>query len=83
MCARNTRQIQGACPGDSGGPMTTEINGFYFQIGLIQGGLSACSNKSPGVFVRIDNPKILKYINDEVGQFLPKRTVPAGKFNNM
>jgi hypothetical protein len=59
------------------------IGGFYFQIGMIQGGLSECTNKYSGIFVRLDNPKILKFINDEVGQFLPKTPIPEGKSNKI
>ena len=79
MCARQTQLNQGACRGDSGGPMTTEIGGYYFQIGIIHGALYECTNKISGIFVRLDNPKILKYIEDEVGEFLPNRPVTKGK----
>ena len=63
-----------ACRGDSGGPMTTEIGGFYVQLALIHGAVFECTNRISGIFVRLDNPKILKYIDDEVGRFLPNRS---------
>ena len=72
-----------ACRGDSGGPMTTEIGGFYFQIGIIHGALFECTNRISGIFVRLDNPKILKYIDDEVGRFLPNRTLIEGISNKI
>ena len=54
--------------------MTTEIDGYYVQIGIIHGALLECTNKVSGIFIRLDNPKILKYIDDEVGRFLPNRS---------
>ena len=52
--------------GDSGGPMVTEINDTFYQIAVIHGSLTECSNKMPGIFVRLDHPKILSYIKNEL-----------------
>ena len=61
-------------PGDSGGPMVTEIGGAFFQIGIIHGALAKCTNEFPGIFVRMDNPKILNFITEELGSNLPSTT---------
>ena len=54
--------------GDSGGPMVTEINDTFYQIAVIHGSLTECSNKMPAIFVRLDHPKILSYIKNELDQ---------------
>ena len=59
------------CPGDSGGPMVTEIGGACFQIGIIHGASAKCSNEFPGIFIRMDNPEILNFIKEELGSSLP------------
>ena len=78
FCARETHLNHGACPGDSGGPMTTEIGGFFYQIGIIHGSLYECTNRISGIFVRLDHPKILTFITDNIGQFLQNRTRVEG-----
>ena len=67
LCGRQISLDHGACRGDSGGPMVTEINDIFYQIAVTHGSLVECSNKLPGIFVRIDNPQILNYINNELG----------------
>ena len=52
--------------GDSGSPMVTEINDTFYQIAVIHGSLTECSNKMPAIFVRLDHPKILSYIKNEL-----------------
>ena len=51
------------CGGDSGSPLVVydSINEKYTQIGIVSGGQCA-SLKSPAVFVRIEEPGILKFI---------------------
>ena len=73
FCARHSTDTHGSCPGDSGGPLITEIGGFYYQLGIIHGALHECSNKVPGIYVRIDHPKILGFIQNELGSVLPNR----------
>ena len=51
----------------SEGPMVTEINDFFVQIAVIHGSLSECTSDYPGMFVRLDNPKIFSYIQKELG----------------
>ena len=68
LCARQSSADHGACPGDSGGPMVTEINDIFVQIAIIHGSLVKCSSKVPGIFVRTDNPKILSYIQRELNE---------------
>ena len=47
--------------------MVTEKGGTYYQIGIIHGSLAKCTNKFPGIFVRLDHPKILAFIQNELG----------------
>ena len=46
--------------------MVTEINDTFYQIAVIHGSLTECSNKMPAIFVRLDHPKILSYIKNEL-----------------
>ena len=75
MCAKHSTEKQGSCPGDSGGPLVTEIGGFYYQVGVIHGALYECTNKIPGIYVKLDHPKILSYIQGELGSALQKRPI--------
>ena len=47
--------------------MVTEINDIFVQIAVIHGSLSECTSDYPGIFVRLDNPKIFSYIQKELG----------------
>ena len=67
LCGRQISLDHGACRGDSGGPMVTEINDIFYQIAVTHGSLVECSNELPGIFVRIDSPEILSYIQNELG----------------
>ena len=75
MCAKHSTEIQGGCPGDSGGPLITEIGGFFYQLGIIHGALYECTNETPGIYVRLDHPKIQSYIQGELGSDLPNRPI--------
>ena len=75
MCAKHSTEIQGGCPGDSGGPLITEIGGFFYQLGIIHGALYECTNETPGIYVRLDHPKIQSYIHGELGSALPNRPI--------
>lgn len=45
---------KGSCSGDSGGPMTAEINGRKIQVGIVSFGASAgCTRELPAGFSRI------------------------------
>ena len=46
--------------------MVTEKEGVYHQIGIIHGSLAKCTNKFPGIFVRLDDPKIFDFIQKEL-----------------
>jgi len=50
LCA--TAPGKGSCSGDSGGPLTTTINGLEYQIGVVSFGLKGCLTSSPSVFAR-------------------------------
>jgi hypothetical protein len=89
MCAKHSTETQGGCPGDSGGPLITEIGGFFYQLGIIHGALYECTNETPGIYVRLDHPKIQSYIHGELGSALPNRPIEGlntliifkGRFN--
>ena len=46
--------------------LVTEINDIFYQVAIVHGSLAECSSEIPGIFVRIDNPKILNYIQNEL-----------------
>jgi len=50
LCA--TAPGKGSCSGDSGGPLTTTIDGLEYQIGVVSFGLKGCLTSSPSVFAR-------------------------------
>lgn len=49
ICAGSN--TQGACSGDSGGPLFKQINGSYLELGTVSYGDQQCN--TPGVFTRI------------------------------
>lgn len=60
---------QGACKGDSGGPLMLSEDGSYTQIGIVQGAVAGCGNTIfHGIYVRIDHPIIFNFI--QKGNFL-------------
>jgi len=66
LCAGYESAEQGACKGDSGGPLMvfdTKLSQF-FQIGLVSGGVSSsCGDKDiPGYYTRLDYPEIADFI---------------------
>ncbi len=64
LCAGVVVGNQGACDGDSGGPlMYRDDEGKFFQIATVEGGVGDCGDKDyPGIFVRLDNPSIWNFI---------------------
>ncbi len=69
MCAGVDVGNQGACKGDSGGPLMykDDDTGKFFQIALVRGGVGECGDDEyPGIFVRVDHPSIWKFISSTV-----------------
>jgi secreted trypsin-like serine protease len=65
MCAGVNEGNQGACKGDSGGPLMYKDydSRKYIQIAIVEGGVGECGDKDfPGIFVRLDNPSIWNFI---------------------
>ena len=64
-CAGIEFGMQGACKGDSGGPLQfydTEAY-RYFQVAVVHGALQHCGDPLfPGVYVRLEDPAILNFI---------------------
>ena len=66
MCAGDTEVIQGACEGDSGGPLLYKdvIARKYIQIATVEGGVGDCGDRAyPGIFVRLNHPSILEFVS--------------------
>lgn len=63
----------GSCSGDSGGPivrlLTSPPNIRYIQVGIVQGGVGDCGDSQyPGIYIRLDDPDILAFIQSVVDQ---------------
>ena len=57
----------GSCLGDSGGPLVSFITGkgeaFYEQVAIVSGGFGSCGNNQfPGIYVRLEDYKVLRWI---------------------
>ena len=53
--------------GDSGGPLVSYITGqgeaFYEQVAIVSGGFGSCGNNQfPGIYVRLEDYKVLRWI---------------------
>ena len=63
---------QGACHGDSGGPLiiknTDTRPNRHVQIGIVTGAALCGDERFPGAYARIDNPEIWNFIYDEINQ---------------
>ena len=67
FCAKHPNDDTNVCQGDSGGPVITKDvrNQKFIQIGVTHGSLIECSAREfPGIFVRLDHPKIWKFLNN-------------------
>ncbi len=64
LCAGVSVGNQGACEGDSGGPlMYKDDDEKFIQIATVEGGVGECGDKDyPGIFVRLDHPSIWNFI---------------------
>ena len=59
--------------------MVTEKGGIYYQVGIIHGSLAKCTNKFPGIFVRLNHPKIIDFIQNELEISIPSDKSPQKK----
>jgi secreted trypsin-like serine protease len=69
MCAGVDVGNQGACKGDSGGPLMYKDDdiGKFIQIATVRGGVGECGDDAyPGIFVRVDHPSIWKFISSTI-----------------
>ena len=62
----------GSCPGDSGGPLvrfvTNSARPHYVQMSVVHGGVGRCGSKEfPGVYGRVAQAKVLKFIKEQTG----------------
>ena len=63
----------GSCKGDSGGPIVVHLTDSpherYVLIGLVVGGFGKCGDGStPGIYVRIEDPEIYRFIQGFLGE---------------
>ena len=74
ICAGNDGGGDDSCEGDSGGPLVLfNTRAFqYTMVGMAAGGvMSNCVNRDfPEVFIRIDHPQVLDFINSKKDQVL-------------
>lgn len=65
ICTKNSIG-KGTCNGDSGGPLTTEINGEYQLIGISSWGIG-CRNGYPDIYMNVF--VYLQWIQNEISIF--------------
>jgi len=63
---------EGACYGDSGGPLSVKEDGQHYLVGVVSWGLTCLEDSNfPGVYVKVANPNITSWIHDTIAQFEP------------
>jgi secreted trypsin-like serine protease len=76
MCAGASVGNQGACKGDSGGPLMYKDDDSrkFIQIATVEGGVGECGDRDyPGIFVRLDHPSIWNFIVSTKGMLSSKQ----------
>ena len=69
FCASQEGFDFGTCKGDSGGPIRVfdDSDWKFRQIGVVHGSAASCDgSRFPGIFVRLDDPEVLNFIQSEV-----------------
>jgi secreted trypsin-like serine protease len=77
LCAGDTLVKQGACEGDSGGPLLYKdvIAKKYIQIAIVEGAVGECGDLAyPGIFVRLNHPSIWNFIVSTIKPLSDKQT---------
>ncbi len=77
LCAGDTLVKQGACEGDSGGPLLYKdvIAKKYIQIAIVEGAVGECGDLAyPGICVRLNHPSILNFIVSTIKPLSDKQT---------
>ena len=69
LCAGGVRG-QDACQGDSGGPLmgADPDTDRVYLAGVVSFGKSGCGSRTPFVVTRIEEPGILAWVMEQVGQ---------------
>ena len=65
FCASQEGFDFGTCKGDSGGPIRVfdDSDWKFRQIGIVHGSAASCDgSRFPGIFVRLDDPEVLNFI---------------------
>ena len=80
MCVWKQDSGANACPGDSGGPVSrlrrahVRDPGSWELAGVISFGVTkACASNTPLVLTRIENQEILSWLQEVIGEEMPKR----------
>ena len=64
FCASNVGTEAGTCRGDSGGPTLFNDGIKTHQLGVVHGSITSCDGRRfPGIFVRLDNPEVFKWLS--------------------
>ena len=69
LCAGYEIGIVGSCSGDSGGPLVVfdSTKKHHVQVGIVSGGSKSCKYMTkPGVYVRLEEYKVLNFIYNKV-----------------
>ena len=71
ICAGDKFSRKGLCHGDSGGPIinfdSSSKAEHFVQSGVVHGGILECSNNVyPAIFVRLDHPDILDFVQNAI-----------------
>ncbi|TRY70058.1 hypothetical protein TCAL_06143 [Tigriopus californicus] len=78
----------GSCKGDSGSPLFqfSQSRLKFIQQGIVSGGIGSCGDpKYPSIYVRLEDPEILKFIKSTIkdnlvhGKSIPKTPVKPPK----